>query len=172
MVRHMQTLLITAQHILSLLNQILGAPSILLTNFLVKSSTKSPILNHNFFLFQVTKMCCIIQLQLRIWNIYRNWIIQHILVTLNRKIGDLKLVILLVTSPKNWWLEWTARLSYFQIPLQSFGDFTAKSHALISKLSKMLAFLYCEIAGCYQGKLSQKFLLKIVANLGQIPSIV
>ena len=33
--------------------------------------------------------------------------------TWNRKIGDLKLVIWLVTSPKNWWLEWTARLSSF-----------------------------------------------------------
>ena len=41
----------------------------------------------------------------------RNWIIQHILVTLHwKKNYDLKLVIWLVTSPKKWWLEWTARL--------------------------------------------------------------
>ena len=39
------------------LHEYLGAPSILVTNFLVKSPTKSPI-----FLFQVTKMCCMIQL--------------------------------------------------------------------------------------------------------------
>ena len=37
---------------------------------------KSPI-----FLFQVTKMCCMIKLQLRIETIYRNLIEQHILVT-------------------------------------------------------------------------------------------
>ena len=34
--------------------------------------------------------------------------------TWNRKIGDLKLVIWLVTSPKNWWLEWTVRLTKTQ----------------------------------------------------------
>ena len=59
---------------------------------------KSPIFwwsrqpNHQFqitnFLFQVTKMCCIIHLQFWVWNVYPNWIIQHILVTWNRKIGD------------------------------------------------------------------------------------
>ena len=88
----------------------LGTPSILVTNFLVKSPTKSPISNHQFFCFKVIKMCCMIQLWLRVRNVYRNWIIQHILMTWNRKIGDLKLVTWLVTSPKNWWLEWMARL--------------------------------------------------------------
>ena len=50
-----------------------GEKNILLTNFLVKSPTKSSISNHNFFLFQVTKMSCMIQLW--IWNDYRllNW---------------------------------------------------------------------------------------------------
>ena len=67
------------------------------------------------FLFQVTKMCCIIQLWFQVWNVNRNWTIQHILVTWNRKIGDLKLVIWLVTSPKNCWLEWTARLNSFDV---------------------------------------------------------
>ena len=60
-----------------------------ITNF------KSPL-----FLFQVTKMCCIIQLQLQIWNVFRYWIIQHTLVTWNRKIRDLKSVIGLVAAPK------------------------------------------------------------------------
>ena len=79
-------------------HQLFGEVTNQITNF------KSPI-----FLFQVTKMCCVIQLRLRIWNVYRNWIIPHILVIWNRKTGDLKLVIWLLTSPKNWWL-WTARL--------------------------------------------------------------
>ena len=58
-------------------------------------------------------MCCVIKLQLRTRNIFRNWIILHTLVTWNRKIDDfdLKLVIWLVTSWKNWWLEWIAHLS-------------------------------------------------------------
>ena len=80
-------------------HQFFGEVTNQITNF------KSPL-----FLFQVIKMCCMIQLWLRVRNFYRNWIIQHILVTWNRKIGDLKLVTWLVTSPKNWWLEWTARL--------------------------------------------------------------
>ena len=46
-------------------------------------------------------MC--ITVRMLIWNVYRNWTIRHILMTGNRKIGDLKLV----TSPKSWWLEWT-----------------------------------------------------------------
>ena len=33
----------------------LGAPSILVTNFLVKSATKSPISNHQFFCFKSSK---------------------------------------------------------------------------------------------------------------------
>ena len=77
-------------------HQFFGEVTNQITNF------KSP-----FFLFQVIKMCWMIQLWLRVRNVYRNWIIQHILVTWNRKIGDLKLVTWLVTSPKNWWLEWT-----------------------------------------------------------------
>ena len=80
-------------------HQFFGEVTNQITNF------KSPIV-----LFQVTKMCCMIQLWLRVRNVYRNWIIQHILVNWNRKIGELKLVTWLVTSPKNWWLEWTARL--------------------------------------------------------------
>ena len=62
-------------------------------------------------------MCCMIQLWLRVRNVYRNWIIQHILVIWNKKICDLKLVTWLVTSPKNWWLEWTARLNRILILL-------------------------------------------------------
>ena len=34
---------------------------------------------------------------------------------LKQKSSDLKLVIWLVTSPKKWWLEWTARLSVANI---------------------------------------------------------
>ena len=45
------------------------------------------------------------------WNVYPNWIIWHILVIWNGKIGDLKLV----TSPKNWRLEWTAPLSMWLV---------------------------------------------------------
>ena len=41
---------------------------------------------------------------------YEHWIIQHIWVTWNGKISDLKLVIWLMTSPKNWWLKWTGQL--------------------------------------------------------------
>ena len=54
----------------------------------------------SFFQAQVTKMWCIILLHLQIWNVYGNWIIQHILSALNRKNSDLRLVIWLVTSPK------------------------------------------------------------------------
>ena len=81
---------------------LLYSPSILVTNSLVTTPTKSPISNHHSFLFHVTKMCCIIHLRFWVWNVYRNRIIRHILVTWNRKIGDLRLVIWLVTSPKYW----------------------------------------------------------------------
>ena len=64
--------------------------------------------NTNFkssvFLFQVTKMCYIIQLQLQVWNVYCNWIIQQNFVTWNKKFGDL----VEDFTKKNWWLEWTA----------------------------------------------------------------
>ena len=69
-------------------HQFFGEVTNQVTNF------KSPI-----FLFQVTKMCYIIQLNHTAH--FDN---------LKQKSGDLKLVIWLVTSPKNCWLEWTARL--------------------------------------------------------------
>ena len=49
-------------HLTHEVRNLLGVPSILVTNFLVKSPTKSPISNH-IFLFLVTKMCCIIWLR-------------------------------------------------------------------------------------------------------------
>ena len=102
-------------HVFNTFTLTLGAPSILVTNFFGEVTKQITNFKSSFFLFQVIKMCCIVHLRLLTWNFHCNWTIQHILVTWNSKIEDLRLVIWLVTSPKIWWLEWTARLTFLSI---------------------------------------------------------
>ena len=71
-------------------NFFLGAPSILVTNFLVKSPTKSPISNHQFFLFQVTKNVLYNSVTINISNPQSQ--LNH-----TAHFDDLK--------QKNWWFE-------------------------------------------------------------------
>ena len=79
----------------------LGAPSILAT-FLVKSPTESPISNQQYFCFKSPK-CAVKSVAI---NSYCNLIIQHILVTENRKNWWFDWWL----HQKNWWQEWTACL--------------------------------------------------------------
>ena len=109
------------------MSHVLGATSIQVINFLGEVTNQFTNYKSPIFLFQVTKMCCKIQMRLRILNVCHNLIIQHILVAWNRKNGDLKLVIRVVTSPKNWWLEWTARLNTSHHSIEGIGWFYWKS---------------------------------------------
>ena len=52
--------------------------------------------------------CNSVEIAYCIWTVYCDWIIQHILVTWNRKIGDL-----VGDFTKNWWLEWISCLTRF-----------------------------------------------------------
>ena len=94
------------RHTIHCSHQMFGEVIYQITNF------KSPNL-----LFQVTKMCCIIQLQ--VWYAYQNWIIHHILVNWNRKIDRFKIGDLI-------------------------GDFTKKLVTRMDGAPKALAFTWLE----------------------------
>ena len=71
------------------------------------------------------QMCCIIQLRLQIWNVYRNWLIQHILVTWNRKIGSWNWLFGWWLH-QNWWVEWTWRLILYSASLIGITTYSSK----------------------------------------------
>ena len=128
------------------------------------TNIKSPI-----FLFQVIKMCCMIQLCLRVRNVYRNWIIAHFgdLKQKNRwfEIGDLvgdftkklvtrmdgapkflaafkkKLSILFVFDFVPWMWRWKLSLTYAARKLREFPYFPTNFHDLKRYFEVQMLFI-------------------------------